>query len=842
MLSVDRRGSLPAAASAVALSAARDPLVGAGSGSGGLAARLAVLTLHWPVVWALLLLVLPTLGRAWPDSSTALSVAAVVRLAALAPLLLALPAGRLTGWPWLLVVGLAGWAGALSAGELARRPAATAPTLLAPSHWHEATGLGQLRVTARPRQDERGRWSAPARILAWQGDPTPGDGPVPPRAGEGVMLRADGPPPVLGAVVGGYWRLRPPRRAPVAGGFDEAGWLQGRQIHWTGGRQDDRAEPRQAVAGAAARAGRVQGFLQEDLRGRLARGLPPREASLAGAVLLGGGVQSHLREPFVRLGLAHLFALSGLHVGIVSGLLLVVLAPVARTDAHKLALMVPALGAYTVLVDAPDSVVRAAGLVLLGLTLKVAGRAVDGLRLLGLLLWLNLLWQPTSLLDVGLRLSYLAAGGIVLGQRLLGPRLRTWRPPWRWLGAALTVSLSAQLATLPVLAESFGVLPLIGPLVNVVAVPVFGIAATCLGAGLLLSVVWPWAGQGLLACGWLVLRPLQAAAAAGEQVRWLERGLPPWGLERWLLYAGLAGLLVIVLARARGRRLCLVPVLIVTLGLVAGAGPRWTRQGPAAHTEAWQFAVGQGDCALIRLPDGWTCLVDTGGRWFGGGSNLGRDVVPYLRRLNLRRLDAVVLTHGHADHTGGADDLARVLRTGAWLVAGSAAPPAGATTVVRPVAGDTLHAAGRWALICVHPPGPDWHAPNENDHSLSLALCHDEEVVALWTGDLEGPGERVMLDHLPPVPRDGLPFWKAGHHGSRTSGTEPLLRAVRPQLVAISCGVANRHRHPSHASFGQARLVRLDLQQTLHLRWDRAGRLAWHALQPLPPGLPAAPP
>jgi len=725
--------------------------------------------------------------------------------------------------------------GRQEAGQRRARPAVTCATIYHPSHRVGHRGGAVLRVTGWPTPGARDTWRFPARVLRYVADDD-AEFPEIPVRGDGALVSVPGPSPCPGDILSGRVEIRVPSTADLPGSFDYRQYLRGRDLTWTA--VLEAPQPHEAEAWTRVLKDLVAP-VRRHILGALGRLLPPGERDLAQAVLLGARSSSSRQasQPYADLGLAHLFAVSGLHVGILVGILLLPAKVLDLPPAVPLGLLIFLLPLYMILTGLPGSVVRAALLALVATGAAPAGRRSDALHLLGLLFWGTTVWYPGQVLDTGVRLSYLAAGGILFvvtrGTQIPLPRARAVKATV----AALAVSLTAIWFTLPQAALSFGRLPLLAPVANLVAVPLFGLGVW----GLVLSLVFdlvpgPWGGN-LAALTWLLLRGLSGTVALGAlKGAGYSLGLGPPGPGAILLWLGGTGMLSLALFNPRHGRVWILVALC--LGLTTWQFQRSGRRllGPPDHLNVHLFDVGQGDAILIRFPDGFTTLIDTAGRYgFRPGQTdgpLARQVLPFLARTGLKHLDLVILTHGHGDHTGGNPALSRQLAVGQWLCGGHSARSVNdSTKILRPgpLAGDILHTSGPFSLRLIHAP-PDSGGPlHENDRSLIVALDHDGRGLAVFSGDLETHGETEFLAET----SGGRPFQvlKAGHHGSNTSGSGPFLTALDPGLVLISCGVDNSYGHPNHGPYvvsgDTLPQLRTDLEGSIHLSWDARGRGRW---------------
>lgn len=535
-------------------------------------------------------------------------------------------------------------------------------------------------------------------------------------------------------------------------------------------------------------------------------GAPPA-ARLARALVLGdpGQLPAAWRRGLRALGLAHLTALSGLHVGLLAALCLAAGAPLPA--AVRISLAAVAVAGFVAVAGARPALLRAAAM---GAALAVAlclGRRPVAVAQLAVVAALLALARPRLLDDLGFLLSCSATAGILL---LAPPLTAAFRRLPGWLARGLSVSLGAQLASLCWSLPAFALLVPAAPLSNLLAVPWTAVAlAVCL-AWCLAAVIWPRGA----AAGTAALEPLTwPFAVAGGLPPTLTRPLP--AVVPAPAAAVVSAAIVGVLTRPARRW----PLLLVAAALLrCGSG------APAEQPELTLIDVGQGEAVLLR--DGPAAVLVDGGGWRYGDLG-GRVLVPVLASAGVRRLRAVVLTHPDLDHCHGLVDLLSYLPVAEVWTAPGWRNRCARRLLTRPGrrlrvlwAGEGAR-VGRWRLTALHPAPGDRRGAN--DRSLVLAARAPGGRVLL-TGDLEAAGERRLVARWP-ASALRAEVLKLAHHGSNSSTTRALLAAVRPRLAIVSCGVDNLYGHPAPAvlarvAAARARLLRTDLSGAVTLRFD----------------------
>lgn len=581
--------------------------------------------------------------------------------------------------------------------------------------------------------------------------------------------------------------LEPP---PDLEAFDYRGYLRDRDIYLVG------AFPREwEHLGTVERGWR--GTLEEFHRRvveRIGRTLPEPQASLAAGVLVGerSNLPEDVDEALRATGTTHLVVVSGQNVALLVGIAVAALTSiVSRRTASVVALVL--LPAYVTFVGADPPVVRAAIMAVAVVAAGVTGRRTPGWVYLAYAAAIMLAVEPRLVRDVAFQLSATATAGITT----LAPALRdavlarfpALATPGRTalLGVASTAT-GAAVAVLPVQVAAFEVVAPWTVLANVVVAPLYEATVFAAAVAALL-------GRGGIPGDVIVVVP-GAFLWIVEVLATLPAAQIPVSLP---LVAAIAftGLLIVLttLAAEYARRHTPRTVLesgvstrmATTTGLaVVVAGLWWGALAPVeGHASVTVLDVGQGLAVLVQ-DGGAALLVDAGPP---DGS-----VMAALGRAGVSRLDAIVISHGDLDHTGGLERLRGRLRVGGVYAEESTLPTLGERfDDLLPIdIGDRI-AVGRVTVEVLAPPVATRgrQLATDNEGSLVLMVSIGERRV-LVTGDIEAGGEAWLVASGLDVRADVL---VVPHHGSNSSSTAPFIRAVSPAVAVIPVGT-NPYGHP----------------------------------------------
>lgn len=550
---------------------------------------------------------------------------------------------------------------------------------------------------------------------------------------------------------------------------------------------------------------------------------PPREAGLLLGLALGddADLDPGVARDFRATGLGHLLVVSGGNVAMVVGPVLALAVLLRLSLALRFALGLGTVAFFVVLTGAEPSVMRAgvmAGLALFGVLL---GRPRSAASILAGAVLVLVVLDPTLVWGIGFQLSVAATAGMVAMASPLAERIRFLPRP---IALAAGATLAAQAGVTPVLLFHFHEVPGVTLVANVLAFPavspalLLGLAAA---AGGMASDVL---GRLLAAAALLPIRYLELVADR------LATAPVPWITSRGAIVPLVGGLLLVCGAvwwlrsgRWLHRRVLATALVLLLLFVWSTA----LSAGPPSGLVVRFLDVGQGDAALVSSPGGATVLIDAGPD--------PESVAMKLSALGVKRVDAVVATHPHADHVAGFPAVFARLPVGLVLDPGChEASPAyddflravadEHLPVEHPRAGDRI-VVGDLTLDVLAPGGCFTGTDSDpNNDSLVIRLSWREDAV-LFSGDAEEPSQQAVIDGGASLHADVL---KVPHHGGDTS-VEAFFDAVDPELAVVSVG-PNDYGHPvpevlEELSATGARVLRTDREGDIIVTFAPGGLL-----------------
>lgn len=556
------------------------------------------------------------------------------------------------------------------------------------------------------------------------------------------------------------------------------------------------------------------------MRGRLAESaavLAPDRAGLLPGLVVGDtrGVDADLTADAKTTGLTHLVAVSGSHIAIICGAVVLLL----RRFGPRFAAFAAAatLVALVVLVGPQPSVLRSAVMGGIALMAVLLGRARTALPALAGAVIVLLLLDPSLAAAAGFALSVQATAALVLLAPVWSLALRRRGVPAGWADL-LVLPLAAQVATMPVIAAISGSVSLVAVPANVIVAPV---VAPALIIGLLCALagpLWPAVGRGLARVdgpllGWISGTAHRFARWPGATVPW------PASVGGVLALAALTAAVLLLLRHRTLRAIVAAAVCGALIVLVPGrlVQPGW----PVAGWLITGCEVGQGDAMVLSTGEvGTAVVVDT-----GPDPSL---MNACLDRLGVTTIPLLVLTHLHADHVGGLSGAIAGRSVGAigvgperdlvapWTRTLAIAAAADIPVVSLPVG--THWSSGDLALSVLGPRKVYYGTESDPNNDSVVVMATVSGVRILMTGDIEEPAQQALLDSEADLSADVL---KAPHHGS-AKVLPKFLAAVSPRVAVIGVGQGNDYGQPSSAAL--TRLAGVGVSTVL--RTDTEGDIA----------------
>lgn len=582
----------------------------------------------------------------------------------------------------------------------------------------------------------------------------------------------------------------------------------------------------------------------------LTTSLPQDHAALYKAVLLGdkSSIAPGLLDDFKRSGVAHILAISGMHMALLGFFIFSLFYFLTRlstrlilaTNVRKLSMLlcIGPLLLYALLAGSNTPVLRSFIMSLIFIFAFCVNRSKSHLTILAAAAFIILIIDPLSLKSASFQLSFAAVASIVL----ITPRLLALIPFYQALTARrgsaellarrtielAAITVSATIGTLPLLIYHFNQISTVTLPANLIVEPLICLwALPCGFIALPLLFVYPPLAVTVFKFGsWaldLATSYIGLLSAIPISVLWL----PDINIFSIILYY--ASFLLIITSASGMLRIgaitALCAALVMFLAPVSGITDKWTTTDTVSFID-----VGQGSSNLIQLAGGKTILIDAGALT-RPGFNCGEKIIaPYLWSLGVGRLDDIILTHADADHYNGISALFerfRPLRL--WLPANQSGKPgyhslisqalARGMTIEYPQGG--IFITDRFTTLSRLGEPPTGikkdeslaHLGSENNDNSLIVSLRTRDFSVLFPGDISASKERRLIEEERILDHDIL---LAPHHGSSTSNSAQFLKTVNPDYLIVSAKTGDNQLFPSARTRASAKRLGITMLTTGH--------------------------
>lgn len=575
---------------------------------------------------------------------------------------------------------------------------------------------------------------------------------------------------------------------------------------------------------------------RNNIKSIFSRTYSEKNVGVMDSIILGDKTEldRNVKYEYQRNGIAHMLAISGLHISLIGVLLYkLLLRRFSFLISGSVALFT--IGVFLVLTGNAVSAKRAVIMLAVIVLADILGRSSDLANTLGFAACLILVENPYYIMNSGFQMSFLAYAGIVFIYPIFSNKhtiFLIFRMPnekdcniftmllFRIIDG-LILSLCIQLATLPIILNSTYQVPVIGVILNLIVIPLLSVVMV---SGLITGIVGLFSINIAIffaGAGTYILNFYELLCKLADNIR------------LGVILSGKPSDVVLIVYVI----ICICLVMFKNKILITGClillFPFLGYNSPRGITVT-MLDVGQGDCTVIQTHGGTTFLFDAGS---SSRSKAGKNIVyQYLKYTGEKSLDYIFVSHTDEDHINGVLELLEV-QDSTFEIKNMVLPDIRdkerdekyqllcKKAVNRGVklhfvkAGDRLSVDGV-SISCLHP-CIDYDYSSANDYSAIFKLEY-EQFSMLMMGDAEKEAEECMIRDNKLGNMDVL---KVGHHGSKSSSTDSLLNIVRPQIALISCGINNKYGHPNKEIIDRlnsidSRIFRTDMSGAITLYID----------------------
>ena len=569
--------------------------------------------------------------------------------------------------------------------------------------------------------------------------------------------------------------------------------------------------------------------IREYLEHIICKGFHDQYGALLKGLILGerGEITPEIKNAFSKIGVMHVLAVSGLHVGFIVVIFSTIFKLLRIPFRASIYFTMCCTLLYMLIVGFKPPVVRATIIVELYLWGLIIEREANLLNLLSTAALIILLINPLQLFQTSFQLSFIAVLSIIYFYKILNNLFSkiafcnkiTKSKIGNYIVQAFLVSFAVSCGTFPITIYYFEKLPIIALFINIIVVPLVG-AIIALGFVYiaLASIFWPLAKL-VASIDTFLLKLLIDIVIKTVEIPFAY--VPIYGLKLGHIFLIYLGLLLMFNINKRRCQKAIIYLILIGLNIHT-----WQS---AVQSKKWMevifIDIGDGDSALLKFPKNKCILIDAGIRTdkFDAGK---RHVVPYLRRMGITKIDAVNPSHSDADHLGGIPYVLRNLKVDRAIDNGVEAESAvfsdykfliDSLQIIHETlkAGNRISGFENIGLFVFHPIEKE-KIKNPNNTSLVIKIIYGG-ISFLFTGDIERVTEEELLKFGDLLKCDVL---KVPHHGSNSSSTIEFLKMVKPKYAVISVGKFNKFKHPSPKV-----LQRLNSLNIKTIRTDKNGAI-----------------